>query len=273
MEPNTVFNVDNNEENKKDRIILEGMTSVSACIGALDCGRPSREIYEVLADSSKLRGNSRFVRRLSYLRAMSAKHGFALKMCEPEELDVLTSSKTHGGIAAHVGPRHILPLSDAKLPSRGFFMLFDGIEDPYSFGYSLRSLYAAGADGVVIPGGHFISAEGIIARSSAGAYEHMPIYSAASGSAEAVLRFKSAGYRALCSEIRNSTDHTKACLDRPILLVMGGEKRGISASLSAMCDGNVRIAYGREFMGSLSTACAVSVLAFAVPTDSQPSDQ
>ncbi len=259
-----------NEDNKNIPIILEGMTSVSACIGALDAGRPSREIYEVLADASKSLDNSRFGRRISYLRAMSAKHGFALKMCPREELDKLVSGKTHGGIAARVGPRMILPIADAELPSRGFFMLFDGIEDPYSFGYSLRSLYAAGADGVVISGGHFISAEGVIARASAGAYEQMPIYSAHGGSAAAVLQFKAAGYRTLCSEIRNSTDHTKACLERPLLMVMGGEKRGISASLVALCDENVRIAYGREFMGSLSTACAVSVLAFTVPTNKSP---
>lgn len=268
MEPYITSNIEKNDNkngSENATVILEGMTSVSACIGAQDSGRPSREIYEVLADESKLRGNSRFGKRLSYLRAMSEKHGFALRMCPPQELDELTTGKTHGGIIARVGPRIILSAADAELPSNGFFMLFDGIEDPYSFGYSIRSLYAAGADGIIIPGRHFINSDGIIARSSAGAYEHMPIYSSPGGSAEAVLRFKSAGYRVLCSEIRNSIDHTKACLDRPLLLVMGGEKRGISASLAAICDGNVRIAYGREFMGSLSTACAVSVLAFAVP--------
>ena len=154
----------------------------------------------------------------------------------------------------------------------GFYMLFDGIEDPYSFGYSLRSLYAAGADGVILPGGHVINSDGIISRASAGTYELLPIYSMPNGSADAVKMFRSAGYRVLCSEIRDSVPYIKAGLKRPLLIVMGGEKRGISSALAAACDGNISIPYGRPFMGSLSTASAVAVLAFEVLRNSEASE-
>ena len=81
---------------------------------------------------------------------------------------------------------------------------------------------------------------------------------------DAVGMFRAAGYRVLCSGIRDSVSYLEAGLSRPLVIVMGGEKRGISSSLAAACDGCVRIGYGRQFMGSLSTACAVSVLAFEV---------
>lgn len=259
-------NCSENEEN----IILEGMTSVSACIKALDEKIPSRTIYEVLADSSKsASGNDRFRRRLSYLRAKSSEHGFDLRFCPSEEIAALTNGSTHGGIAARVSPRPVLPLSPENIKKSGFYMLLDGIEDPYSFGYSLRSLYAAGADGVIIPSRHMISSDGVITRASAGAYELLPVYSATDGAIAAVQNFHDAGYRVLCSEIRNSVSYLDADLCAPLLIVMGGEKRGISSALAAQCDGNISIGYGRDFMGSLSTACAVSVLAFEVLRNSK----
>jgi 23S rRNA (guanosine2251-2'-O)-methyltransferase len=55
-----------------------------------------------------------------------------------------------------------------------------------------------------------------------------------------------------------------ANLQFPVLLVIGGEKRGISAALLAQSDCTVRIDYGRNFRGSLSAASAATVLAFEV---------
>ena len=245
--------------------VIEGITSVSACIKAMDDGKPSREIYEILVDSAKASGGSdRTRRRIAYLKAKSAEHGFTLRFCTGEEISSVTSGNTHGGIAALVSRRHVKPLDSSDIIQGGFYMLFDGIEDPYSFGYYLRSLYAAGADGVIIPGGHLISADGIISRASAGAYELLPVFSAEAGAVDAVEKFRACGYRVLCSEIRNSVSYLSAGLCSPLLIVMGGEKRGISSALISACDGSVRIDYGRRFMGSLSTACAVSVLAFEV---------
>ena len=40
----------------------------------------------------------------------------------------------------------------AKIKENGFYVMIEGIEDPYNFGYALRSLYAAGADGVILSG-------------------------------------------------------------------------------------------------------------------------
>lgn len=259
----------NYEPGSNDRtgesIVLEGITSVCACIKALDEGIPSRCIKEVLVDSQKASGGSdRARRRISYFRAKAEEYGFCLRLCESEEISVLASGNTHGGILAIVSPRKIKAFSASDIVPDGFYMLFDGVEDPYTLGYSLRSLYAAGADGVILPAGHLISADGIISRASAGAYELLSVFCADGGAVDAVEKFRSCGYRALCSGLRNSTPYLSAGLCRPLLIVMGGEKRGISSALTAACDGSVRIDYGRPFLGSLSTACAVSVLSFEV---------
>jgi 23S rRNA (guanosine2251-2'-O)-methyltransferase len=53
-------------------------------------------------------------------------------------------------------------------------------------------------------------------------------------------------------------------MKKPILLVIGGEKRGISRTILDMADQIVRIDYGRTFNGSLSAASAATVIAFEV---------
>ena len=53
-------------------------------------------------------------------------------------------------------------------------------------------------------------------------------------------------------------------LQKPILLVVGGEKRGISSEMLAEADQIVRIDYGRDFRGSLSAASAATVMAFEI---------
>ena len=82
--------------------------------------------------------------------------------------------------------------------------------------------------------------------------------------AEIALAFKNTGYSIACAEIRDSVSCFEADLKLPLLLVIGGEKRGISSKLSALRDVNVRIPYAREFLGSLSTSSAVSILAYEV---------
>jgi 23S rRNA (guanosine2251-2'-O)-methyltransferase len=72
------------------------------------------------------------------------------------------------------------------------------------------------------------------------------------------------GVRTVCAGIRDSVSMTEANLMRPLLLVVGGEKRGISSVVLKQADQIVRIDYGRQFLGSLSTASAATVLAFEV---------
>jgi 23S rRNA (guanosine2251-2'-O)-methyltransferase len=144
----------------------------------------------------------------------------------------------------------------------GFFVYLEGIEDPYNFGYTLRSLYAAGVDGVILSPRNWMEVAGIVARSSAGASEQLPI--AIAEPAEAIAYMKGLGYTVVCAGIRDSVSMYDANLQFPILLVIGGEKRGISAALLAQSDCTVRIDYGRNFRGSLSAASAATVLAFEV---------
>ena len=140
--------------------------------------------------------------------------------------------------------------------------MIEGIEDPYNFGYALRTIYAAGADGVILTKRNWMSAAGVVCRSSAGASEMLTMFTEEGTVAANV--FKEKGYTIAAAGIRNSVSAFESNLKKPIFLIVGGEKRGISASLLEKADQIVRLDYGRDFNGSLSAASAASILAYEV---------
>ena len=239
--------------------IFEGMTSLSAVIESALAGKTDRRITEVLYDKSKAKSKAK---EIAYLRRMAEKLDFAVTEADAEEIDALATGNSHGGIIARCTERTISPLTAESLPDAGFVVMIEGIEDPYNFGYALRSIYAAGADAVILTPRNWMSAAGVVCRSSAGASELLPLF--VSEPEEAVHRAKAAGYKVVCAGIRDSVSAFDADLTRPIFLIVGGEKRGISRAVLDLADEVVRLDYGRPFRGSLSAASAASILAYEV---------
>ena len=67
-----------------------------------------------------------------------------------EEIDALATGKTHGGIIAYCGQRKYQNLEELVNKKQVFLALVEGVEDPFNFGYVLRTLYAAGCDGCLL---------------------------------------------------------------------------------------------------------------------------
>jgi 23S rRNA (guanosine2251-2'-O)-methyltransferase len=203
-------------------------------------------------------------KEIAFLQRKSKLLGFDIEYVESKEIDALATGLTHGGIVAICEPRQIYPLKDNfnKLSKNGFYVMLEGVEDPYNFGYSVRSIYASGADGIILSERNWMEVAGIVAKSSAGASERIPMYLSSVNEAQEI--FRSLGYPIVAAGIRDSVSMYDADLKKPVFLIVGGEKRGISASLLAAADTVVRVEYGREFKGSLSTASAATLLSYEV---------
>ena len=245
------------EQRFADSNILEGMTSISALLNSN--GVNDRKIEKVLIDRAKRKSKAA---QIGYLTAKSHEIGFPVEFVEAEEIEKLSVGNTHGGILALCTARTIPPLKLEDISPDSFYVYLEGIEDPYNFGYAIRSLYAAGVSGVILPPRNWMSAGGVVARASAGASECLPLFEAEGE--DAVKLFREAGYKILCAGIRDSVSVFGEEFPYPVLLVVGGEKRGISRTLLDAADRIVRIDYGRDFSGSLSAASAATVLAFEI---------
>ncbi len=240
--------------------VFEGMTSISAIINSVKAGTNTRKINKIFIDKEKIRSKRGAI---DFIKANADELGYQVIFTDASAIDLLAIGSSHGGIIAECEERDLLPLpSDIHLEEHGFYVMLDGIEDPYNFGYCLRSLYAAGVDGVILPVRNWMGTAGIVARSSAGASELMNIY--ISDVNEAIDVFKSNGYTVASAGIRDSVSIYEADIKKPLLLIIGGEKRGISSSVLERSDLILRIDYGREFRGSLSAASAASVMAFEI---------
>lgn len=242
------------ESRQAPSLIFEGMTSISAVIKG-----EKRKIKCVWYDKTKEKSKAK---ELSFLKRKAKELDFDVQPVDGSYIDELTTGNSHGGIIAECTDYSVPLLTADKIKENGFYVMIEGIEDPYNFGYALRSIYAAGADGVILTMRNWMSAAGVVCRSSAGASEMLDIYCEEGTTAADI--FKDKGYKIACAGIRDSVSAFDADLKKPVFLIVGGEKRGISASLLAKADTVVRLDYGREFNGSLSAASAASILAYEV---------
>ena len=243
-----------------DSTVFEGMTSIRAILRGIDACVNTRKIKQILFDKARLKKISKEV---GYLKAVSAQYGYEIIESDSEELEKLTLGNSHGGLIAITDDRP-LPCLDNTSPILpcGFYVMIEGIEDPYNFGYSLRSLYAMGCSGVILTERNWMSAAGVVARSSAGASEMFDMYR--SSPAECIEIFNYKGYTVVCADENTENILGKCELKLPILLIVGGEKRGISSKIIDMADILVKIDYSREFRASLSAASATTMFAYEI---------
>lgn len=233
--------------------IMEGRISVEA---ALRSG--NRRVEAVYISRNKSR------RDVARLEQMARATGARIERVAPDAIDARASGKTHGGVIAVVGERKFLSLEELlEGPGTPFIVMLDGVEDPFNFGAALRSLYAAGATGVVVRPRNWTSAAGTVARASAGASELMPM-AVAESAIEAAGFLRSRGVTVACTAQQGAVAIYEADLSGPLFLLIGGEKRGVTRSFLDAADLLLTVPYGRRFTASLGTGSATSIIAFEV---------
>jgi 23S rRNA (guanosine2251-2'-O)-methyltransferase len=253
------------EDTSTERAILEGHISISAAMEA-----QSREIYGIQISVDSLD------RPVQDLERRARALGIRVQRVEPGVIQAQVTGQTHGGVIAQVGPRRFVALEDLLAHAQSgtpqaplsrktppLVVMLDGIEDPFNFGAAVRSLYAAGVDGLVLRPRNWMSAASTVVRSSGGASELIP-----TAIAETVLdaaEFYSArGLKVAVAARGRSVSIFEADLAVPLFLAIGGEKRGLSRPLVERADLRLEIPYGRRWPVSLGTAAATAVLAFEI---------
>jgi 23S rRNA (guanosine2251-2'-O)-methyltransferase len=242
-----------------DSAVFEGMTSIRAVISASENKISDRKIEKLLIDEEKKKNKGK---EIAWLNFKAGEMNFQIQYVSADILDKYTTGSTHGGIIALCSERTIPSLNESDIKKDGFYAMLEGIEDPYNFGYAVRALYVCGIDGIILTPRNWMSAAGVVCRSSAGTSELLPCF--VSEGTEAAKLFKKQGYKIICAGIRDSISSFECDMTKPVFLIIGGEKRGISSALLSEADRIVRIDYDRQFGGSLSAASAASMLAYEI---------
>lgn len=237
-----------------EQVILEGRISIDA---ALRSGNRTLSVIYMRRGISPEAGEE--------MQRLASVYGVKVRRVSDEVIAGYASGKSHGGIIALAGARRFLPLADlAREQHTPFIAMLDGIEDPFNFGAAIRALYAAGADGLVVRPRNWMDATGVVARASAGASELIATALAESVQ-EAASFFRLRGLTVACTtHHRQATSIYAANLARPLFLVIGGEKRGITRSFSVQGDLSLHIPMLPDNAPALTSATAAAIVAFEV---------
>lgn len=236
---------------------LEGSISIIAALET--ASRPLHKIY------IRLGKPSRHERAWQRIERLAKEQHIPIQRVAGEVIDQLAAGKTHGGVLAEVGERRLVTPAELLTTAGGnpFIVMLDGIEDPFNFGYAVRALYAAGAHGLVLRPRNWMSAANTVAKASAGATERIPSTVFATADDAAVF-FREHGLAVACTAQQNARPLYQADLTKPLFMVIGGEKRGITRSFLAQADLRLQIPYSSHFPYSLPANSAAAILGFEV---------
>ena len=209
---------------------LEGRASILA---ALEARR--RTVHEILV----ARGAK--PEKVADVLDAAARARVPVRRVSPEEIEGLAHGRTHGGVIAACSPRPLDTMDDLKallrdLKEPPLLLVLDGVDDPRNLGLCLRAAEALGAHAVLLRKRAWDFDIVEVARPSSGAFERMPLVLFDEAALLAGLPMP----RIACLANAVKTIH-EADLAGPAAIVVGGEKRGISAAVRAVCDRRMRI--------------------------------
>ncbi len=177
------------------------------------------------------------------------------------KLDSLAGFVPHQGVIAMVAQKDYCTVEDilAIAAERGevpFIVIADGITDPYNLGALIRCAEGCGAHGLIIPRRRAVGLTALVAKSSAGAMEHLAVAKVANIH-QTVLDLQKEGIWVYAAEAGGSA-HYDTNFKGPCALVMGSEGDGVSRVVKDTCDGIVSIPmYGHVNSFNVSTAASV----------------
>ncbi|MDO0823659.1 23S rRNA (guanosine(2251)-2'-O)-methyltransferase RlmB [Desulfosporosinus nitroreducens] len=183
-----------------------------------------------------------------------------------QTLDRLTNRERHQGMLAYVAAREyasvedILALAEERQEAP-FILMLDEIEDPHNLGALLRTVDAVGAHGVIIPKRRSVALTGTVAKTSAGAVEHVRV-ARVSNLVQTLNDLKKKGCWVSGAEA-GGKDAFKADLTGPRVIVIGSEGKGISRLLRENCDEIVSLPMKGKIT-SLNASVAGSVMLYEV---------
>lgn len=183
-----------------------------------------------------------------------------------EALDRLAGSSHHQGAVGVVAAKGYVSLDDllTQVNERqdALVLILDGIEDPHNFGAILRTAEGAGVHGVIIPERRAIGLTATVAKTSAGAIDHIPVARVVNLS-QTIEQLKKTGFWVYALDAKGSDDYTAVDYRRRLALVIGAEGRGVRALVAEHCDGRLHIPMkGR--LSSLNASVAAGVLLYEV---------
>ncbi|MCP4120079.1 MAG: 23S rRNA (guanosine(2251)-2'-O)-methyltransferase RlmB [Desulfobacteraceae bacterium] len=199
---------------------------------ALRAGK--RKVYTIFV--AKERSKARIDEILKFADA----HAIPVETTDLASLDTMTRDARHQGVVARVSPLpHVRAESIVKQmgknPAQKFILVVENLEDPHNLGALIRTALCAGVDHIMVPKERSVSPTPSVSRASAGAMEYADI-SFITNTASLLRKLKALGFWVAGLDAEGETSLFKADLTGNLVLVVGGEHKGIRPLVQKECD-------------------------------------
>jgi 23S rRNA (guanosine2251-2'-O)-methyltransferase len=187
--------------------------------------------------------------------------GVPVRRVPTRELDRITRG-SHQGVAAELAEVDAVSLETLAGGRRGpaLLVVLDGVEDPRNVGAILRTVDAAGADGIVRQVRHAAPLGGAAAKASAGAMAHVPVATVVN-IARALEELQQAGVWTVGLSSGASQTYDEVDYTVPTAIVLGAEGAGLRRLVRERCDWLVSIPMQGQ-VESLNVSAAAAIALF-----------
>ena len=221
----------------------------------------SRQFEEIaVLEAGRGAGLDEIIRRARTL-------GIKLTFRSRDALTALAGTPSHQGVVARVAPKGYVEVEDllAVAGTRAespFLLALDQVQDPQNLGSLLRTAEAAGVHGVILLRRGGVGLTGVVAKASAGALERVLV--ARVGNLSETLRsLQQRGLWVVGAVPQGGISIWETDLTGPLVLVLGGEGRGLRPLVVRQCDCLVTVPM-RGSVASLNTGVAGAVCLFEI---------
>ena len=196
--------------------------------------------------------------------AVAKEKGVNIQYWDRSKLDSIARGIRHQGVLAQVAPVRYAELEDILQVAKDrneppFIVLLDELEDPHNLGAILRTADAAGVHGVLIPKHRSCPLSATVAKTSAGAVEHVPV-ARVGNLVQTIKKLKQEGLWVAAADM-DGKDYYATDLTGPLLLIIGSEGQGVGRLVKEQCDFVVRIPMVGK-INSLNASVAGSILMY-----------
>ena len=177
------------------------------------------------------------------------------------ETEALTQS--HQGVFARAQELPQRDLDDL-VTKNAFLLVLDGVTDPGNLGAMLRTAECAGVTGIVLPRHRAVHISPTVAKTAAGAIEHLPM-ALVGGIPTALQQLQKLGVHTVGLDMGGdkSIFELGAALTQPVALVMGAEGAGLSRLVRQRVETLAAIPMAGQ-LNSLNVGMASAIACFEV---------
>jgi len=233
-------------------------------------------LYGIHAVEEALRARSRSLdhlelarerhdQRLQAIIDLAREQGVSLRFSPRDQLDRLARSKSHQGVVAVVAGKEYADVDDllsAQGAGKSFIVVLDGIEDPHNLGALIRTADGAGASGIVIPERRAATVNATVAKTSAGASEHVKIARVVN-LARTLDELKQKNVWIVGLDERGEKNYDEIDYNMDCAIVLGAEGAGLHDLVRKKCDYLVSIPMAGR-VPSLNVSVAGAIVMYEV---------